>query len=49
VGVGNFYAYRLLKALGIDTEDGALRLSFVHYTSQDEVDRLMREFDRCLS
>jgi cysteine desulfurase family protein (TIGR01976 family) len=49
VGVGNFYAYRLLKALGIDTEDGALRLSFVHYTSQDEVDRLIQELDQCLS
>ena len=49
VGVGNFYAYRLLKALGIDTDDGALRVSFVHYTTKDEVDRLMRELERCLS
>jgi selenocysteine lyase/cysteine desulfurase len=49
VGVGNFYAYRLLQALGIDTEDGALRVSFVHYTSKDEVDRLMRELDHCLN
>ena len=49
VGVGNFYAYRLIKALGIDTEDGAVRVSFVHYTSKDEIDRLMRELDRCLS
>lgn len=49
VGVGNFYAYRLLKALGIDTDDGAVRLSFVHYTSPDEVDRLIRELGRCLN
>jgi cysteine desulfurase family protein (TIGR01976 family) len=49
VGVGNFYAYRLIKALGIDTEDGAVRLSFVHYTTKDEVDRLIRELDRCLN
>ncbi len=41
VGVGNFYAYRLIQALGIDTDDGAVRLSFVHYTSKDEVDRLI--------
>ena len=27
-GVGNFYAYRLIQALGIDTEDGAVRVSF---------------------
>ncbi len=49
VGVGNFYAYRLLKALGIDTDDGAVRLSFVHYTSPDEVKRLIGERDRCLN
>jgi selenocysteine lyase/cysteine desulfurase len=49
VGVGNFYAYRLLQALGIDTEDGAVRASFVHYTSKEEVDRLIRELDRCLN
>jgi cysteine desulfurase family protein (TIGR01976 family) len=49
VGVGNFYAYRVLKALGIDADDGAVRLSFVHYTSKDEVDRLIGELERCLS
>jgi cysteine desulfurase family protein (TIGR01976 family) len=48
VGVGNFYAFRILQALGIDPDDGVVRLSFVHYTSWDEVDRLMRELDRCL-
>ena len=49
VGVGNFYAYRLLQALGIDTDDGAVRVSFVHYTAKDEVDRLTRELERCSS
>ena len=49
VGVGNFYAYRLIKALGIDTEDGAVRVSFVHYTSKEEVDRLTREIAECLN
>jgi cysteine desulfurase family protein (TIGR01976 family) len=49
VGNGNFYAYRLVKALGLDAEDGAVRLSFVHYTSKDEVDRLLGELDRCLN
>jgi cysteine desulfurase family protein (TIGR01976 family) len=49
VGVGNFYAYRLLKALGIDTDDGAVRASFVHYTSKDEIDRLIRALDSLLS
>jgi cysteine desulfurase family protein (TIGR01976 family) len=41
VGVGHFYAYRLVKALHIDTEDGVLRASFVHYTSVDEINRLV--------
>ena len=41
VGNGNFYAYRLLQALGIDTTDGVVRASFVHYTSAAEVDRLI--------
>ena len=49
VGVGNFYAYRLVKALGIDTDDGAVRVSFVHYTSKAEIDRLMTTLDNLLS
>ena len=48
VGVGHFYAYRLIEALGIDTEEGALRTSFVHYTSSDEVDQLISALDRLL-
>ncbi len=40
-GVGNFYAWRLLQALGIDTADGVVRVSLVHYTSADDVDRLI--------
>jgi selenocysteine lyase/cysteine desulfurase len=41
VGAGNFYAYRLLQALGLDTADGVVRASFVHYTSAAEVERLI--------
>jgi cysteine desulfurase family protein (TIGR01976 family) len=48
VGVGHFYAYRLIEALGIDTEEGALRTSLVHYTSQDEVDQLIAALDQLL-
>ena len=48
VGVGHFYAYRLVKALGIDTDDGALRASFVHYTSQAEVNRLITALDQLM-
>jgi selenocysteine lyase/cysteine desulfurase len=49
VGVGNFYAYRLIQSLGIDTEDGAVRASFVHYTTKAEVGRLIEEIARCLN
>ena len=38
---GHFYAFRLLKKLGIDTDDGALRLSFAHYNTQQETMRLI--------
>ena len=48
VGVGHFYAYRLVEALGIDTDDGVLRTSFVHYTSEEEVTRLMQALDGIL-
>jgi selenocysteine lyase/cysteine desulfurase len=46
VGAGHFYAYRLVEALGIDTDDGVVRTSFVHYTSPEEVSRLVRALDR---
>lgn len=41
VGHGNFYAYRLMQALGIDPAEGVVRASFVHYTSRADVDRLI--------
>jgi len=40
---GHFYAYRVLKALGIDTDDGVLRLSFAHYNSEEDTMRLIDE------
>lgn len=48
VGYGHFYAYRLVKALGIGADDGVLRVSFVHYTSKDEVQRLIVTLDGML-
>tara|TARA_B100001059_G_scaffold188569_1_gene191007 strand:+ start:53 stop:1300 length:1248 start_codon:yes stop_codon:yes gene_type:complete len=37
----NFYAWRCLKALGIDTSDGVVRISLVHYNTIDEVNKLI--------
>lgn len=42
---GDFYSRRLIEALGINSEDGVLRLSFVHYTSADEVQQLIRALE----
>jgi selenocysteine lyase/cysteine desulfurase len=47
-GGGDFYAVRALSALGIDPGHGVLRLSFVHYTSKAELDRLLRALDQLL-
>ena len=38
---GNCYAYRLMEALDIPPDQGVVRLSFVHYTSAEEVSRLI--------
>ena len=37
----NFYAWRCLKALGIDTEDGVVRTSMVHYNSEEDTNKLI--------
>ena len=44
-GGGHFYAYRLLEAVGIAPAHGVLRLSFVHYTTPQEIDRLIAALD----
>ncbi|GAC1451810.1 MAG: hypothetical protein PVSMB6_02140 [Steroidobacteraceae bacterium] len=36
-GHGNFYAVRLLEAMNVNPDRGAVRLSLVHYNSPDEV------------
>lgn len=47
-GGGDFYAVRPLKAMGVDPSHGVLRLSFVHYTHEDEVARLIAALDQVL-
>lgn len=47
-GAGNFYAVRALNALGIDPASGVLRISFVHYTSSDEIDKLLNALEDVL-
>jgi selenocysteine lyase/cysteine desulfurase len=47
-GGGDFYAVRALEAMGVDPQHGVLRLSFVHYTSPGDIDRLIRALDQVL-
>ncbi|MEC8216162.1 MAG: aminotransferase class V-fold PLP-dependent enzyme, partial [Pseudomonadota bacterium] len=47
-GEGNFYAVRTIGAMGCDPDAGVLRLSFVHYTTDAEVQQLMKGLDACL-
>ncbi|SMY09592.1 aminotransferase class V-fold PLP-dependent enzyme [Flavimaricola marinus] len=44
-GGGDFYAGRALSGMGVDPDKGVLRLSFVHYTTAQEVDRLITALD----
>jgi len=47
-GGGDFYAVRALTAQGADPDHGVLRLSFVHYTTEAEVEHLIRALDQVL-
>ncbi|MFO7608773.1 MAG: aminotransferase class V-fold PLP-dependent enzyme [Candidatus Krumholzibacteriia bacterium] len=45
---GHMYAWHLVEALGLDLEDGVLRVSFVHYNTLDEIERLIEVLDTIL-
>ena len=48
VGIGDFYAPRLLDEMGIPTDPGVLRISFIHYNLIEEIERLIEALDRAL-
>ncbi len=45
---GHMYAYHLCEALGMDLDDGVVRVSLVHYNTPDEIERLIAVLDRAL-
>ncbi len=45
---GDFYATRLISDLGIDPEDGVVRISLVHYSTPTEVERILEALDQAL-
>ena len=45
---GDFYAVRPLTAMGVDLDKGVLRMSAAHYTSGEDVARLIAALDKVL-
>ncbi len=44
-GGGHFYGLRVVRAMGEDPDRGVLRMSFVHYTTETEVGKLIDALD----
>jgi selenocysteine lyase/cysteine desulfurase len=42
---GDFYARRLIEALGLQAQGGVVRVSIAHYNTAQEIDRLVRHLD----
>ena len=45
---GHMYAYHLCEELGLDPDDGVVRVSLVHYNTPDEIERLIAVLDQAL-
>ncbi|MGD8440638.1 MAG: cysteine desulfurase-like protein [Holophagae bacterium] len=45
---GHMYAYHLCQALGLDPDDGVVRVSLVHYNTAAEIERLIDVLERAL-
>jgi len=41
IGHGDFWAHRVVKALGLDAEDGVVRIGLAHYNDDQDIDRLI--------
>jgi len=48
LGIGNFYAVRPLIDMDIPTQPGVIRISFLHYTSIDEINQLIEGLKNAL-
>ncbi len=48
LGYGDFYAVRPLMDMNIPTDPGVIRMSFVHYTSKEEIDQLIQGLEKAL-
>jgi cysteine desulfurase family protein (TIGR01976 family) len=48
-GHGDFWAARLIKALGLTAEDGVVRIGLAHYNDERDVERLLTALDQTLA
>lgn len=48
LGIGDFYAVRPLMDLEIPTDPGVIRMSFIHYTSKEDIDQLIEGLKKAL-
>jgi cysteine desulfurase family protein (TIGR01976 family) len=46
---GDFYAKRLIEALGLQSQGGVVRVSIAHYNTTEEIDRLIQHLDEVIS
>lgn len=42
---GDFYAKKIINFLGLESKDGVIRVSLVHYNTVEEVDKLIEAFE----
>ncbi len=49
IGHSDFWAARLIKALGLTAEDGVVRIGLAHYNDDRDVDRLLGALDQALA
>ena len=45
---GDFYAKRLIEALGLQNQGGVVRISIAHYNTLDEIDQLIQHLDEVI-
>jgi cysteine desulfurase family protein (TIGR01976 family) len=48
IGHSDYWAARLIKALGLTAEDGVVRIGLAHYNDESDVERLLTALDRAL-
>ena len=49
LGIGHFYAVRPLQDMQIDEQTGVIRISFLHYTSKEDVTQLINGLKAALN